>query len=547
MFYALEFIACSGVFYLLYRLLLEGRVSHKLARVTLVAVVLFSAVIPLLELPILPARSVSDDLVTVPLEATQSVEVDTLQGAVLTSSVNWNIICLSVYLAVAVLLMVRFTVGVIAILRLQKMSQITHCKGYSIAVNGQITEPFSFGRTIFVAKSTICEQIRLHEQSHIVHHHTAERLFFETMRSIFWFNPFVHLAAKSISQVQEWQADSDVIESGYDIDEYRKIIFHQLFGYSPDITCGLNSNLTKKRFIMMTKFKTTRHQWLRLSATLPVVVMMIFAFGAVCAEELQEESKQQPKTSKIEIKDGGKTILLNSKPVTLEQLSDAVKSEQSEVVSIDCDKDVNMGSVADVKQVLRANGNLRLVYEQSDKEDASAATEANQSQIKAIMAAPGAVASKSELKERNLLVVEVADDGSILLRGEKCSPNRLKKEVKRFVQNYHIYALNTRKLHVGNYRRKDYSEFTTIALTMPDGERMACPVSKGVVCIKSVERADAAKVNQIRDIIAQAYAELKDRLSGRIYGKSYNKLDQNGKNNINKAVPVQVCEIVGTV
>ena len=282
--------------------------------------------------------------------------------------------------------------------------------------------------------------------------------------------------------------------------------------------------------------------------TIPIVVMMIFAFGAVCAEEhnsQQTTTAQQPKIGKIEIRDGGKTILLNSKQVSLEQLPEAIKSEPCDVVSIDCDDNVPMGSVADVKQILRTAANLKLVYEQSHKETASAS--ANQNQTKAILSAKGAVAKKSEIKERNLLVVEVTADGSILLRDKKCSPNRLKREVKRFVQNYHIYALNTRKLHVGNLHREDYSEFTTTALTMPDGERMACPVSKGVVCIKSVEGAEADKVNQVRDIVTQAYSELRDRLAGRIYGKSYKKLDENGKSNINKAVPTQIYEIVGTV
>lgn len=545
--YALETIICSGVLYLLYRLLLEGRTAHNVARVFIVGALIVAVVVPQLELPILPAEPITAVALEEATMAESAEAVDIQTTADILPFDLYDVL-LWVYIAVAVVLIFRFVGNIIHVVHLRRRCIVTHHNSYSIAVSGSIIEPFSFGKTVFLPSEDTCAQILIHERSHIAHNHTFEKMFFEVVRCVLWFNPFVHLFTKSISQVHEWQADSDVISRGYSIDEYRKIIFQQLFGYSPDITCRLNSNLTKKRFIMMTKFRTDSHQWWRLMVTIPIVVMMIFAFGAVCAEEhnsRQTTAAQQPKIGKIEIRDGGKTILLNSKQVSLEQLPEAIKSEPCDVVSIDCDDNVPMGSVADVKQILRTAANLKLVYEQSHKETASAS--ANQNQTKAILSAQGAVAKKSEIKERNLLVVEVTADGSILLRDKKCSPNRLKREVKRFVQNYHIYALNTRKLHVGNLHREDYSEFTTTALTMPDGERMACPVSKGVVCIKSVEGAESDKVNQVRDIVTQAYSELRDRLAGRIYGKSYKKLDENGKSNINKAVPTQIYEIVGTV
>ena len=58
--YAVETIICSALFYALYRLLLEGRVAHSVARAYLVLSVLLSAVIPMLELPILCLLYTSD-------------------------------------------------------------------------------------------------------------------------------------------------------------------------------------------------------------------------------------------------------------------------------------------------------------------------------------------------------------------------------------------------------------------------------------------------------------------------------------------------------
>ena len=131
------------------------------------------------------------------------------------------------------------------------------------------------------------QHILTHELSHVSHHHTAERLTLELMRCVFWFNPFVWIAGSLLVQVQEWQADKDVIDAGYDVYEYRNFIFRQLYGVGPevDLTSGLHSKLTKKRFLMMTDFKKGRFQLLRMVASVPVMAAMILAFGAVKAED----------------------------------------------------------------------------------------------------------------------------------------------------------------------------------------------------------------------------------------------------------------------
>ena len=73
--------------------------------------------------------------------------------------------------------------------------------------------------------------------------HSAERIAVELVRSLFWFNPFVWIAGRWLQEVHEWEADRDVLDAGYDLTEYRTVIFHQLFGHNPDIACGLNLSL----------------------------------------------------------------------------------------------------------------------------------------------------------------------------------------------------------------------------------------------------------------------------------------------------------------
>lgn len=101
----------------------------------------------------------------------------------------------------------------------------------------------------------------------------------ELMKALLWWNPFAWIAARRLTEAEEFEADNDVLSSGYDRAEYMQTIFRQLFGYSPEIANGLRNSLTKKRFKMMTKQTKSRHGLLRLAGTLPAVIGLLCAFG----------------------------------------------------------------------------------------------------------------------------------------------------------------------------------------------------------------------------------------------------------------------------
>ena len=99
------------------------------------------------------------------------------------------------------------------------------------------------------------------------------------MKAALWWNPFVWIAARRLTEAEEFEADSDVLTSGYDRAEYMQTIFKQLFGYSPEIANGLRNSLTKKRFKMMTTQTKSRHSLLRLAGILPALIGLLCAFS----------------------------------------------------------------------------------------------------------------------------------------------------------------------------------------------------------------------------------------------------------------------------
>jgi TonB family protein len=102
----------------------------------------------------------------------------------------------------------------------------------------------------------------------------------ETLKTLLWFNPFAWIAARLLNEVQEFEADRDVLLGGCTVEEYLPVIFKQVFGYAPEISTALGNSLTKKRFEMMTKkFKQNRHSWLRTVGAVPLVAAMMMLFG----------------------------------------------------------------------------------------------------------------------------------------------------------------------------------------------------------------------------------------------------------------------------
>ncbi len=303
--YIAEVLICSGLFLVLYRWMLAKKVSFKLCRIYLIMTMVLSVTIPLMEIPLYPSETYAEFNEWTVLgsnapainPADEKIEAAAGQNAVTNDTymtevadgkpagtLNLKLILTIPYSLVGLISLVLIAFNAIKIYRLRRKSHLTYDEEYTLAEHEDIKTPFSFIRTIFMGfnyEPQERRQILAHEASHIRHRHSYERLFMSVLRSIFWFNPFFWMAEKDLEEVQEWEADKDVLDEGWNLKTYRTTIFKQLFGYNPDITCGLNHSLTKQRFIMMTQSHRGKGAWLRLAATLPAIAATFFAFGCV--------------------------------------------------------------------------------------------------------------------------------------------------------------------------------------------------------------------------------------------------------------------------
>ena len=280
--YLVESLVCGGVLYACYRLLLDRRVAFGWCRGWLLALPLLAAVIPLLRIPLYPGEVIrltaGPALPTWESAATETAAVTMAEAEPLTAAD----IALWLYAAGVVVTLGASIAQLWHIRQLGRGASVTRTGRITLVRTRQQCAAFSLFGRVYVWEQLPpreLEAVLLHEASHIRRRHSLERLAMELLKAALWWNPFVWLAARRLVEVEEYEADSDVLASGYALNSYIDTLFMQLFGYSPEIANGLRSSLTKKRLKMMTSKTPSRHARLRLAATLPFIIGLLCAFA----------------------------------------------------------------------------------------------------------------------------------------------------------------------------------------------------------------------------------------------------------------------------
>lgn len=406
--YIVGTLVCSGLFLVAYRWLLAGKVGYRMCRVFILASMALAALIPALDVPLYDQarlRAVfppalegeyGPSLFGMPTDAAVSGVVmlpdgntpDALSDAGTAQGSRVGAVLAAVYALVAAASLGLIALGTVRILRLRRKCVLTPMRRCTLAESPEVRTPFSFLRTIYLGTGYGPSERRMiiaHETSHVRHGHPLERLALSLLRSLLWFNPFLWIAEKDLAEVQEWEADKDVLDGGTDLTLYRETIFRQLFGYNPDISCGLNHSLTKKRFAMMTQKCRGRHALLRLGATLPLLAAAFLAFGCGVRSGAspQNDSVLHPSSAAaresrdsvifVQVaynEDGSCYAIIDGTRYAFDEIEGYIDartaSGEVSLVSISCSGDVPMGVLTDLKEILRRTDARRVKYDLAD-------------------------------------------------------------------------------------------------------------------------------------------------------------------------------------
>ena len=299
MYLAVEILVVSALMVATYRALLERKTRHGWCRLFLVTLPILSVAISSMEIPLWS----SDGSVewTLHLLAVADNEQPIAETDFATPLITLREIVLGIYVLGVVTLLSLMAYQWIKILRLKSGAEIVKIGNIQIVKTDKPITTFSFFGSIYLP-SSISEQdldiILLHEQSHINHNHSLERIAMELQKALLWWNPSIWYASRLLTEVEEYEADQDVLDSGQDRTNYIQTIFKHLFGYNPEIANGLRNSLTKKRFIMMTTNQKSRYERLRTAALLPIILILVTMFGTTA------RSSELPSSIEASIADG---------------------------------------------------------------------------------------------------------------------------------------------------------------------------------------------------------------------------------------------------
>ncbi|MDF1547937.1 MAG: GldM family protein [Bacteroidales bacterium] len=188
---------------------------------------------------------------------------------------------LIIYLAVTGLFVLRLIFSITKMILLSIYAEKIKHKNYTLILLDKRIIAFSFFNWIFIDKIIDNEELKQiieHEKAHADQYHTFDLLFSELLVAAMWFNPFIWMFKKALTQVHEYLADEQVLNSGFNKLEYQQLLVNQA---AEERLVAVSSNfsysLIKKRIMMMQKTKTHGYSGMKFLAVIPIIVVLIFS------------------------------------------------------------------------------------------------------------------------------------------------------------------------------------------------------------------------------------------------------------------------------
>lgn len=269
-----KMILSSGLMFGYYQLLLKDKTFHHYNRFYLLATLLVSLLLPLLKV----------SYFTLPLNSDLYLLLSKLQPASKGSPTDGSavpVIFTGIITFVSVILTARFVYGIYKIVKLKRRFPQEKFEGLNFYQTNLDSAPFSYFRNLFWKNniplhSDLGKQIMKHEMAHIEQKHTYDKIMIETIRAIFWFNPFFHLIKKEVHLIHEYLADHKAIKKS-DTKAFAQML---LASHFPGNTLAaasplLNAHLKKR--LKMIQTSKTKFSYARKMLALPLLFTIAFA------------------------------------------------------------------------------------------------------------------------------------------------------------------------------------------------------------------------------------------------------------------------------
>ncbi len=270
-----------GIFYLLYHYLLSRDKLFRRNRFYLLASSILSFVFPWISIPVFEPHAQVLSFAYIANSNTLSNPLNKNDF----SSLPWEQIVTNLYIIGISAFLLKTIISYFKVFQIIRKATNKSCERFRIVTTPKTLPPFSFLSWIVIPSHInhdhpSYEKMVQHELIHCRQYHSLDLFIGELLISLQWFNPFAWLLRKSISENLEYLVDEEMLRAGTNAKAYQySLLSLTMAGSMPAVTNNFNTNLLKKRIVMMNKRKLP-NSYLFHSLLIPVSLVLVFVLTA---------------------------------------------------------------------------------------------------------------------------------------------------------------------------------------------------------------------------------------------------------------------------
>lgn len=293
--YMLKASGIITLFYFAYILFLKKETFFTANRWFLLSGLFTAAFLPLL--------TITKTVIVEPTNATPfqilMPEAENYTEAVVNEAftINWFYLLIGIYVLISAILLIRLVIDLFRIKAIIKGSNSKKEKQYTIIDTTGITLPFSFfSYIVYNSKAVDPEELNdilKHEKVHSSQKHSADIIIGQLFTILFWFNPFMWLYKKTISQNLEFIADAEACKQVNDRKNYQKTLLKFTLNEEyMGVTNHFYQPLIKKRIMMLNTPSSKKINTFKYAFILPFMFAFVFLFQIKTEAQIKETENQ---------------------------------------------------------------------------------------------------------------------------------------------------------------------------------------------------------------------------------------------------------------
>lgn len=275
--YMLKASLSMGVLSILYFCFLRHDTLNGLRRISLIFILLFSAIFPFIRFNLVAKDS---DSLIYQVNLSQ-IEINPINPNLEKGQAfNYQLIILTILIIGGIFFSLKFLVQLFSVLILIRKSKLKREGSFIFIYVEENITPFSFFNLIFISTDgkaeTGSELMIKHEKAHVRQKHSFDVMLAELFCIVFWWNPIVWLLRREIKVNLEYLADKDVLSDGIDATKYQYLLLKTAQNNaSIYIINDFNVSQLKKRITMINKQRTSRILSFKYLLAFPVIALML--------------------------------------------------------------------------------------------------------------------------------------------------------------------------------------------------------------------------------------------------------------------------------